>query len=105
MEEDLAPGGWMDLRPQPGELPPGYPEEHQQEEVLRDGRRVFIRPILRGVHTFTASYQAENRPVAALVEDAGGLSTQVIEHGIADFSLAIDRRQPPTDAGGPPPAR
>jgi RimJ/RimL family protein N-acetyltransferase len=194
----------MGLKPEPGELPPGYPEEYQREEVLGDGRRVFIRPILpgdaaelaeaiktadaetlrrrflggppavtpelmahltvvdyvrrfalvaidvasgrgvavaryesagegtaeiavavktewrhaglgtllvlllakaaaeRGVHTFTASYQAENRPVAALVEDVGGLSTQVIEQGIADFSLAIDRRQPPTDAGGPP---
>lgn len=199
----------MGLKPEPGELPPGYPVEYQQEEVLRDGRRVFIRPILpgdaaelaeaiktadaetlrrrflggppevtpalmehltvvdyvrrfalvaldvasgqgvavaryepsgegiaeialvvkpewrhaglgtllvlllakaaaeRGVHTFTASYQAENRPVAALVEDVGGLSTLVIESGIADFSLDIDRRQATTDTGVPPspPAR
>jgi RimJ/RimL family protein N-acetyltransferase len=57
----------------------------------------------RGVHTFTASYQAENRPVAALVEDAGGLSALVIESGIADFSLAIDGRQATTDTGVPPP--
>ncbi len=186
----------MGLEPEPGELPPGYPMEYQREEVLRDGRRVLIRPILpsdapelaeairtadadtlrrrflggppqvtpellahltvidyvrrfalvaidvtsgrgvavaryepagegvaevavavkptwrhaglgtllilllakaaaeRGVHTFAASYQAENRPVAALVEDVGGLSAQVIEHGIADFSLALDRCQP-----------
>ncbi len=26
----------------------------------------------RGIHTFSASYLAENLPVAALVEDAGG---------------------------------
>jgi GNAT superfamily N-acetyltransferase len=194
MEEGLAPGEWMDLRPQPGELPPGYPKEYQQEEVLRDGRRVFIRPILpvdaaelaeaiktadaetlrrrflggppevtprlmahltvvdyvrrfalvaidaasergvavaryepagdgvaeiavavrpewrraglgrllimllaqaaaeRGVHTFSASYLAGNRPVAALVEDAGGLGRQVIKQGIAEVSLALDHR-------------
>ena len=35
----------------------------------------------RSVHTFTASYLAENRPVAALVEDAGARGTQVIEAG------------------------
>ena len=173
----------MSLEPEPGELPPGYPTEYQQKEVLRDGRRVLIRPILpgdapelaeaiktadpdmlrrrflggpppltpallahltvvdyvrrfalvavdmdsgrgvavaryepvgegvaeiavavrpawqrvglgtllilllakaaseRGVHTFTASYLAENQPVAALVEDAGARGTQVIEAG------------------------
>jgi GNAT superfamily N-acetyltransferase len=46
----------------------------------------------RGVHTFSASYLAENRPVAALVEDADGLGRQVIQQGIAEFSLALDRR-------------
>ena len=193
----------MDLEPGPGGLPPGYPKEYQREEVLRDGRRVFIRPILpsdaaelaeairtadsdtlrrrflggpppvtgallahltvvdyvqrfalvaidmvsgrgagiaryepagkgvaeiavvvrpewrraglgtllvlvlakaaaeRGVHTFSASYLAENRPVAALVEDAGGLIRQVIEQGIAEFSLTLDRSQPATGPAGP----
>jgi GNAT superfamily N-acetyltransferase len=187
----------MDLEPEPGELPPGYPMEYQREEVLRDGRRVLIRPILpsdapelaeairtadadtlrrrflggpppvtpqllahltvvdyvrrfalvaidvtcgqgvavaryepagdgvaevavavraawrrvglgtllvsllakaaaeRGIHTFSASYLAENRPVTALVEDVGGLGKQVIMQGIAEFSLALDRHQPP----------
>jgi GNAT superfamily N-acetyltransferase len=196
----------MDLEPEE-ELPPGYPTEYQREEVLRDGRRVAIRPILpgdaaelaeairtadaetlrrrflggppevtaalmahltvvdyerrfalvaidvasgqgvaiaryepagegiaeiavavrpawrhaglgtllmlflakaaaeRGVRSFTASYQAENRPVAALVEDVGGLSTQVIEHGIADFSLALGPGQPTTDTPAPGVAR
>ena len=50
----------------------------------------------RGVHTFSAAYLAENRPVAALVEDAGGLIRQVIEQGIAEFSLTLDRPQPGT---------
>ena len=193
----------MDLELEPGGLPPGYPKEYQREEVLRDGRRVFIRPVLpgdapeladairtadsdtlrrrflggaprvtaallahltvvdyvqrfalvaidtvsgrgagiaryepagegvaeiavvvrpewrraglgtllilvlakaaaeRGVHTFSAAYLAENRPVAALVEDAGGLIRQVIEQGIAEFSLTLDGSQPVTGAAGP----
>jgi len=184
----------MNTRLEPHEVPPGYPKEHQREEVLRDGRRVFIRPILpgdapelaaairsadpatirgrflggpprltaallahltevdyvrrfalvaidvageegvalaryesvaegvaeiavtvrpewrqvglgtllimllaqaaaeRGVHTFSVSYLAENRPVAALIEDAGGLSRQVIRQGIAEVSLAVEHR-------------
>ena len=192
----------MSTRLKPHELPPGYPKEYQREEVLRDGRRVFIRPILpsdapelaeairsadpetsrgrflggpprvtasmlahltevdyvrrfalvaidaaskrgvavaryepagvgvaeiavtvrpdwrraglgallitllaqaaaeRGVHTFSACYLAENRPVTALVEDAGGLSRQVIKQGIAEVSLALDHRQPTGDPHG-----
>ena len=193
----------MDLEPEPGGLPPGYPKEYQREEVLRDGRRVSIRPVLpgdapeladairtadsdtlrrrfmggpprvtaallahltevdymqrfalvaidtvsgrgagiaryepagegvaeiavvvrpewrrvglgtllilvlakaaaeRGVHTFSASYLAENRPVAALVEDAGGLIGQVIEQGIAEFSLTLDGSRPAAGPAGP----
>jgi GNAT superfamily N-acetyltransferase len=192
----------VDLIPEPAGLPPGYPQEYQQEMALRDGRRVLIRPILpsdapeladafktadpdtlrrrfmggaprvtskllahltvidyvrrfalvaidtatgrgvaiaryepagegvaevavavrpewrrlglatvlvlllakaaaeRGIHTFSASYLAENRPVAALVEDAGGLGRQVIEQGIAEFSLALDGRRPATGPSG-----
>jgi RimJ/RimL family protein N-acetyltransferase len=54
----------------------------------------------RGIHTFSASYLAENRPVAALVEDAGGLGRQVIKQGIAEFSLALDGRRPATGPSG-----
>jgi GNAT superfamily N-acetyltransferase len=43
----------------------------------------------RGVHTFSASYLADNRPVAALVEDAGGLGKQIIKQGIAEVSLGL----------------
>jgi len=180
------------LVPDAEKLPPGYPKEYQREAVLRDDRRVFIRPILpgdgpdlaeaiktadpdtlrrrflggpprvtsallahltvvdyvrrfalvaidmasargvaiaryepagegvaeiavvvrpqwrraglgtmlilllaraaadRGVHTFSASYLAENRPVEALVEDAGGLGRQVIKQGIVEVSMALD---------------
>ena len=182
-------------------LPPGYPAQYRQELVLRDGRRVLIRPILpsdapeladaiktadadtlrrrflggppritpqllahltvvdyvrrfalvaldtatgrgvaiaryepagegvaeiavavrpawrraglatvlilllakaateRGIHTFSATYLAGNQPIAALVQDAGDLGTQVIEQGFAEFSLALDRQPPAT---GPP---
>jgi RimJ/RimL family protein N-acetyltransferase len=195
----------VDARSQCDHLPPGYPLEYQRETVLRDGRRVLIRPILpsdatelaeaittadpdtlrrrflggaprvtpallehltvldyerrfalvafdtatgrgvaiaryepagegvaelavavtpgwrrvglatelilllaqaaadRGMHTFSAVYLAENRPIAALVEDAGGLGKQVIQHGIAEFSLALDGSAPdpgPQPAGG-----
>jgi RimJ/RimL family protein N-acetyltransferase len=52
-----------------------------------------------GIHTFSASYLADNRPVAALVQEAGELGTLVIEQGFAEFSLALDRQPPAT---GPP---
>jgi len=45
------------------------------------------------VHTFSASYLAENRPVEALVEDAGGLGRQVIKQGIVEVSMALDHLQ------------
>jgi GNAT superfamily N-acetyltransferase len=50
--------------------------------------------VAHGIHTFTAAYLAGNRPVAALVDDAGGLGHQVIRQGIAEFSLALDRQGP-----------
>jgi RimJ/RimL family protein N-acetyltransferase len=194
----------MDVEPGQASLPPGYPWEYHRELVLRDGRRVLIRPILpgdapeladaiktadaatlrrrflggppritpallahltvvdyvrrfalvaidtvtrrgvaiaryepagegvadiavvvspawrraglatvlvlllakaaaeRGIHTFSASYLAENRPIATLVREAGGLCTQVIEQGIAEFSLALDRQVPATSPAEKP---
>jgi GNAT superfamily N-acetyltransferase len=59
----------------------------------------------RGIHTFSASYLAENRPVAALVEDAGGLGRQVVEQGIAEFSLALEGPEPAAGPPGTPGAR
>ena len=55
----------------------------------------------RGIHSFSAAYLAENRPVAALVHDAGGLGTQVIKHGIAEFSLVLDQQVPATNPESP----
>jgi GNAT superfamily N-acetyltransferase len=54
----------------------------------------------RGVHTFSASYLAENQPVAALVEDAGGLGRQVIKRGVAEVSLGLAPQRPAKDPGG-----
>jgi RimJ/RimL family protein N-acetyltransferase len=43
----------------------------------------------RGVHTFSMTYLAENRPVASLVNAAGG--RQRIRAGIAECAIALDR--------------
>ncbi len=50
----------------------------------------------RGIVTFTASYFAGNRPVAALVEGAGGLAGQVIKQGITEFSVPLERHDAAT---------
>jgi RimJ/RimL family protein N-acetyltransferase len=64
----------------------------------------------RGIHAFTGTYLAENRPVAALVSDAGATADQVTDHGIAEFSVqftpghpgkAHHRSLPDGDAGEP----
>jgi RimJ/RimL family protein N-acetyltransferase len=78
--------------------------------VRPEWRRVDLATVLilllakaaaeRGIHTFSASYLAENRPVAALVKDAGGLAQQIIEQGIAEFRLALDRRGPAPGPSG-----
>jgi GNAT superfamily N-acetyltransferase len=45
----------------------------------------------RGIHTFTLTYLAENRPVASLLTAAGG--RQRIRAGIADAAVALNRDQ------------
>lgn len=47
----------------------------------------------RGVHSFSATYLAENRPVAAMRELAGGTGRHLIRQGIAEFAVALDREQ------------
>jgi RimJ/RimL family protein N-acetyltransferase len=52
----------------------------------------------RGIHTFTGTYFADNRPVAALISEADEAdepANQVTSHGIAKFSVAL----PPADRG------
>jgi RimJ/RimL family protein N-acetyltransferase len=47
----------------------------------------------RGIHEFTASYLAVNRPVAALLALTGGADQQLIEHGIGEAAVDLDREQ------------
>ena len=47
--------------------------------------------LTHGIRTFTASYLAENRPVAALVKDAGGFSSQVKALPISPSSSNVTR--------------
>ena len=49
----------------------------------------------RGIHTFTGTYFAENRPVTALIHTADEPADQAASHGIATFSVAL----PPPDPG------
>jgi GNAT superfamily N-acetyltransferase len=53
----------------------------------------------RGIRTFSGSYLAENRPVAALIEDAGGPDGQSIEQGIAEFSVGLGGHLEAADRG------
>jgi GNAT superfamily N-acetyltransferase len=46
-----------------------------------------------GVREFSASYLAENRPVAVLVSRAGGAHRQRISQGIAEVAVALDRER------------
>jgi RimJ/RimL family protein N-acetyltransferase len=48
----------------------------------------------RGIHAFTGTYLAENRPVAALIRDAGATADQVTDYGIAEFSVQLCPRDP-----------
>lgn len=45
----------------------------------------------RGIHSFSAYYLAENRPVAGLLGLAGVAGRQMIKQGLAEFVVALDR--------------
>jgi RimJ/RimL family protein N-acetyltransferase len=47
----------------------------------------------RGIHEFTASYLAANRPVAALLALTGGADRLLIRQGIGEAAVALDREQ------------
>lgn len=51
-----------------------------------------------GVHTFTATYLAQNRPVAALLGHTGAAGRTIISQGIAEALVALDE----TPAGHEP---
>jgi RimJ/RimL family protein N-acetyltransferase len=44
----------------------------------------------RGIHTFHATYQAQNRPVAALRAHARDAGTRVIRDGVGEFGVELD---------------
>jgi RimJ/RimL family protein N-acetyltransferase len=45
----------------------------------------------RGIHEFSAYHLAQNRPVVALLARTGGTGTRLIEQGIAEVAVALDR--------------
>jgi len=55
----------------------------------------------RGIHAFTGTYLAENRPVAALISDAGGTADMVTDHGITEFSVQLGPGRPGEAGDGP----
>ncbi len=54
----------------------------------------------RGIRTFSASYLADNRPIATMVRAVPELGRPVIKQGIAELSVALDQAEP---ADGPQP--
>jgi GNAT superfamily N-acetyltransferase len=52
----------------------------------------------RGIATFSGTYLAQNRPVAALISDADASASQIIEHGIAEFSVTLDVHRAASEA-------
>ncbi len=56
----------------------------------------------RGIRTFSGSYLAENRPVAALIKDIGDPDGQLIEQGIAEFSVGLGGHLEAADRGDQP---
>jgi RimJ/RimL family protein N-acetyltransferase len=56
----------------------------------------------RGIRTFSASYLADNRPIATMVRAVPQLGRPVITQGIAELSLALDQAEP---VDGAPPAQ
>ena len=49
----------------------------------------------RGIHTFTGTYLADNRPVTALINGADEAANRVTSGSIAEFSVPL----PPPDRG------
>ena len=52
----------------------------------------------RGIHTFTGTYLADNRPVMALIDEADEPADQVTSRGITEFSVPLP---PGSKAPGP----
>jgi GNAT superfamily N-acetyltransferase len=47
----------------------------------------------RGIHSFGASYLAENRPIEAMLAHIGPGVRHLIKHGIAELAVEVDRER------------
>jgi GNAT superfamily N-acetyltransferase len=47
----------------------------------------------RGIHSFGASYLAENRPIEAMLTHSGGSIKHLIAHGVAEAAVDLDRER------------
>jgi RimJ/RimL family protein N-acetyltransferase len=47
----------------------------------------------RGIHSFGASYLAQNRPVEAMLARTGSGAKHLIAHGVAELAVALDRER------------
>jgi RimJ/RimL family protein N-acetyltransferase len=75
---------------------PGWREVGLAAELLRTLAQAASE---RGIHTFTGTYLADNRPVTALINDADEPANQVTtSRGIAEFSVPLP---PGSKAPGP----
>ena len=84
---------------------PGWRDAGLASELLRMLAQAAIE---RGIHTFTGRYLADNRPVTALINEAGEPANRVTSGGIAEFSVPLppgsralgpDHEGPPVNGG------
>jgi RimJ/RimL family protein N-acetyltransferase len=66
---------------------PGWRRVGLATELVRTLARAALD---HGIHTFTATYLAQNRPVAALLDHADGVGRTMISQGIAEALIALD---------------
>ena len=65
---------------------PGWRDAGLATELLRMLAQAASE---RGIHTFTGTYLADNRPVTALINEADEPASQVTSRGIAEFSVPL----------------
>jgi RimJ/RimL family protein N-acetyltransferase len=70
---------------------PGWRDAGLATELLRMLAQAASE---RGIHTFTGTYLAENRPVTALINTPDAITDQVTAHGIIEFSVALPLPDP-----------
>ena len=71
---------------------PGWRDAGLATELLRMLAQAASE---RGIHTFTGTYFADNRPVTALINEADESANRVTSGGIAEFSVPL----PPPGSG------